>query len=296
MRVVGLILYLFLSICSNGQIDTLYLTSEYEFTDIPNQVTYLRVIESKNADNTTKVVDFLRTGKKYFDGSVVFLNSILPTHSYTFFYPNGKIRCSGTMDNIIAKTFKGFTEITYYLNGKIRSKQSIVNGEERILEAYDSLGNPTILSGNGNASIEVFYYHMIWSGKIKNFQRDSIWTGVDTRTGKLLHTEKYRKGDFISGKTWTKDGYISYKVISKVSSKYISKIRKHIRREIATHKFKEEPIVALLIKNGKIVEIQHLIRDTNDQKIIFDKIAIPPEFIFYQRGLPIEHLTLEINR
>lgn len=288
------------SVVTLGQTDTIFLTSDYRFTKNPDEVTYLRVIESKNSDETTKVIDLLKTGEKYFDGSVVYLNSDLQVNDYSYFYDNGKIKYEGKIDNITEKGFKGFIERTYYFNGQLRCEQTIMNGEERFLKAFDPDGNSTIVNGHGTATIEIFYYNLIWAGKIRDNKRDSTWIATDTQTGKIVHTEDYRLGKFLSGKTWTENGIIPYKEISStIPSKLISNIRKDVKREIGQQidktKTQKKYKVGLFFRNGRITEIRHLINDIKEQQINFERISIPTEFEFLERGLPIERMTLGVK-
>jgi ribosomal protein S25 len=146
--------------------------------------------------------------------------------------------------------------------------------------------------------LEIFYYNLLWTGKVKNYKRDSTWIGVDTRTGKVLHSEEFKQGKFIRGKTWAKEGVITYnRVSSSIPSKLISKIKKEVKKEIIVKvgKVKTKYKIGLLFRDGQIIEVRHLIRDINEEQINLTGVIIPTGFIFLERGLPIEWMTLGVK-
>jgi hypothetical protein len=294
-RKLNLILLIFLiqSIGVFGQIDTVYLKSDFEITNNIKEARYLRIIQSLNLDGTTNVVDLLNTRQKYFVGSVVYLNGDLQANDYTY-YKNGKIWCEGKVDDITQKGFSEYIERTYYPNGQLRSE--LIETDERFTAAFDSLGNSTMLDGNGVATNESIYTHQLWAGNIKNFKRDSIWTATDTFTGNVTHLEYYDQGKFLKGITLTEtDSFHYIKLTSDIPPKAFLRIERDIKRTIRLQVERKDRqrkyIVGLIIENGRPVRVRHLIKNIGEKQLDLDKIQMPTDILYLERGVPVEIFT-----
>lgn len=92
MRVSVLLIIIFISTDTFGQ---LWLTKEFWETTDSTTAFCKRVVNSYNSDNTINVTDFLITGEKYFEGSVVYINGGLPVNNYMYYYKSGKLKFEG---------------------------------------------------------------------------------------------------------------------------------------------------------------------------------------------------------
>ena len=96
MRILVLLFIILVSNDTFGQRGNLWFTKEFWETNDSTNAIYRRVINSYNSDNTINVTDFLVTGEKYFEGSIVYINGGLPVHDFKYYYKSGKLKIEGS--------------------------------------------------------------------------------------------------------------------------------------------------------------------------------------------------------
>jgi antitoxin component YwqK of YwqJK toxin-antitoxin module len=279
-----------------GQADTLLLKENYDFAARADDAMYIRVVKAKNDDGTFSVVDWLKTGEKFFEGSVTYLNAGIHINDFAYYYPNGKIQWSGHVENLPGQPLKNISEKDYFPNGQLRSELVITNYREKFPQAFDSLGNSTIINGRGTASIEFFYNHTLWIGGIKEFEQDSIWTATDLVTGKVLHVEFIKKDKVIWGKSFTANGEVSYTDKTVFPDRQILKAAKYFRREVkALVGTSKGYILLAIVSKGHITDVVHLIKDKNERRLDVSRIKLPADLVIYERGVPCEVTSLVLR-
>ncbi|NOS93250.1 MAG: hypothetical protein HOP30_15125 [Cyclobacteriaceae bacterium] len=299
MRVLLLIFSILVSIDALGQEGILWLTKEFQETDDSTTAMYRRIVDFYNQDNTMHVTDFLVTGEKYFEGSVVYVNAGLPVNNFKYFYKNGNLKIDGYQTVLKPSGFEKFTTKEYHSNGQLRSEYVGDKSKLRIIQSFDSLGNSLLINGEGRAMIADEYNQIIWSGRLKDFKMDSIWTAIDIKTKQPIHTEYFAKGTFIKGSTMMNGQLINYKKESGyVKPSFIRKIetiaKAEILRQIPKNKRQPEYKVGILFRNGKPIQIIHLRKNLNEVKLNFHDVPLP-EYTFMERGVPIKSLTLGLR-
>lgn len=296
MRVSVLLIIIFISNDTFGQ---LWLTKEFLETTDSTTAFYKRVVNSYNSDNTINITDFLMTGEKYVDGSVVYINGGLPVNNFKYYYKSGKPKFEGNQTVLKPSGFENFTTKEYYPNGQLRCEYEGTKSKLKIIQSFDSLGNSLIQNGNGRAMTEDEYYQLLWSGKIRDFKMDSIWTATDVRTNELIHIEHFTKGIFTKGIT-IKDGQtIKYKDESGyIKPAFIKKVRDlaktEILRQIPKNERQPEYKVGILFKEGKPLQVIHLRKSLDEKGINFQNVVIP-DYMYVERGIPIKSMTLGLK-
>jgi hypothetical protein len=299
MRISILLFLIFISNGVFGQIGNLWLTEEFWETNDSTTAFYKRVVKSYNSDNTINVTDYLKTGERYFDGSVVHINSGLPVNNFKYFYKSGELKFEGNQTVLKPSGFEKFNTKEYYSNGQLRCESEGTKSKLKIIQSFDSAGVSLLQNGEGQASIEDEYYHLLWKGKIRDFKMDSVWTAIDTRTNRLVHIEYFVKGIFIKGITIQDGQTIKYKEESGYAKpKFLNKVRHLAKTEILSQVPKserqQEYKVGVLFKQGKPIQIIHLIKKLDEKRINFQNVEIP-DYTFLERGIPIESMTLGLK-
>ncbi len=299
VRIFLILFLIYVSHNSFGQIGELWLTGEFSETSDSTTAFYKRVVNSYNSDNTLNVTDYLITGEKYFDGSVVYINGGLPVNNFKYFYKNGNLKFEGNQTVLKPSRFEKFTTKEYYPNGQLRCEYEGTKSKLKIIQSYDSSGVSLLKNGVGIATIEDEYYHLLWNGKLREFKMDSVWTAIDTRTNKLAHIEYFIKGTFIKGITIQDGQTIKYKDESGYAKpKIIKKVRNLAKTEILRQIPKSERLpeykVGIIFKEGKPFQIIHLRKRLDEKGINFQNVDIP-DYTFLEKGIPIESLTLGLK-
>lgn len=296
-----IILLILLGVTENlfGQNNIVWLDSEFGETKDSTTANYKRIVQSYNSDKTINVTDYHKTGEKFFEGSVVYINAGLPVNNFRYFYKTGKLKSEGNQTVLKPSGFEHFTEKQYYPNGQLRCEYEGAKSKIKFIQSFDSLGNSLLTNGNGSVSFEIAYYHQLWNGKVKNFKMDSIWVGLDNRTYEVKHIELFARGIFLKGITLTNGQKINYKYESGyVKPSFARRIKKVIRAEINKQVPKSEQQdvykVGVVFINGMPTKVTHLRKSLADKRIDFSKIAIP-DYTFIEKGFPIESLTLGIK-
>lgn len=299
MRVSILLSIILISNDTFAQRGNLWLTKEFWETNDSTTAHYKRVINYYNSDNTINVTDFLKTGEKYFEGSVVYINGGLPVNDFKYFYKNGKVKIEGNQTVLKPSGFEKFTTREYYLNGQLRCEYEGSKSKLKIIQSFDSLGISLLNNGIGRAIIEDEYYQLVWTGKINNFKMDSIWTAIDTRANQLIHQEYFINGIFIKGVTFIDGQTIKYKEEGGYAKpKFMNEVRNLAKAEILRQIPKSERLpeykVGIIFKKGKPIQIIHLRKNLEEKKINFQDVDIP-DYTFIEKGKPIESLTLGLK-
>lgn len=181
---------------------SIFYNLDWEVTN-QNKASFIRETEF---DTTTlkqngKVSDFDTTGKLLMEG---YYSEGLRTGFFTFFYPNGIVKNKGEYLN--AKRVGNWEY--YYINGKL--KQRIIFPHKKhetdfiVTEYYDRNGNQLIKDGSGkweNDSIQVFILdkasYQNLTGQFKDSLKQGEWELTRISDNKLLHSERFRKGNFV---------------------------------------------------------------------------------------------------
>ena len=284
---------------SLGQTNILWLTNEFGETTDSTTAIYRRIVKSYNSDKTINVTDYLKTGEKYFEGSVVYINAGLPVNKFKYFYKTGELKSEGIQTVLKPDGFEQFTEKQYYPTGQLRCEYEGAKSKIRFIQSFDSLGNNLLINGNGSVSFEMEYCHQLWNGKVGNFKMDSIWVGLDKRTREVKHIELFARGIFLKGVTLTGGQTIDYKEESGYAKpSFIRLVKKLVRAEINKQVPKTEQQdmykVGVVFINGKPTKITHLRKNLEDKPIDLSKVAIP-DYTFIDKGIPIESLTLGLK-
>jgi len=302
----GLTFYLIAASCFFGvkvfaQRDTIYISSDYEIVSNQSLSEWKRVIQFKNGDGTFKVIDFDRNGKVRFNGSVFYVNASDSyfENSYTFYHDNGNHYIIGKSD-YKKGYYQGYQKF-FYRNGSLCLVQEIVNEEELVISALDSLGNSTITNGSGYASFEVDYERLRWTGKITSNRFDSVWTAIDIQSGIVKHLETYNKGRFIEGKTISTNGIINYtRLDTVIPDDKVEAFLKRIKKEITAAGIKESKLknvdIVCIIKFGRPTKLVQFLKDLDEKPIDLSKVNIPNvTFDILKRGMPVESYNLFVN-
>ncbi len=117
---------------------------------------------------------------------------------FTSWYPNGKVhRTLQYSDSTVAKSLD---EIFDY----------------KIINYFDSLGNPIIINGKGNCQCYLGSDLTKEVGKVNDGFKDSLWRGYENN--RLRFEERYSKGNFIKGVGYdgrTPHSYDRYQISAK---------------------------------------------------------------------------------
>lgn len=286
---------------SLAQTDTIRLRRDYDFVNASDSVYLYRVILDSTQTGLIKVIDYSPDGKKFFEGYVIFLNSILPVKEYLFFRPeNEKVLFEGKAEEFKSRGFRNFIEKNYYPNGKPRAVHSVQYGIERFLEGYDSSGHATIKQGQGHVSYESTHDQLTWSGGISDNRRNGEWKAVDA-TNRVVHQETYRSGRLLRGQTFSAGGTYTYDQFSNLlPANFFRQIKRNVRGEIKLQNGggwpKSKQNICVVIKNGKLERAIHLVKTSKEKKYNLNSVTLPKDLTIKEKGLPImyELLLIEI--
>ncbi len=190
MRFAITVILLTTSINSFSQNDTVYFNSD-GLVSIKEFASIFRVCKynTETGNPEGSFVDYQKiTGQ------------VIATGSYSEEGKNGDFRFyndKGTLIKEIAfESNIPFNHWSYYYpNGDTAYSLKVYKSNLEILQCFDSNGNPLIMNGDGSFVKE--FDNAVLEGKVKDYHMNGEWS-LDSDGVKL--TEKYKRGDFISGK------------------------------------------------------------------------------------------------
>lgn len=213
---------------------TLFLSSDWEITNEKNH-SYYRVchynlndltldgiVEDYNKENVLLMSGFYSNGKKQGE--------------FHFFYDNGNEKARGSFDN----DSEIGEWIYFYINGSIKQKVLFMKGERpefKLSEYFNESGNQLLKDGTGSWESEPTRGGLFDSeslkvirGEYKNYKLHGNWIMTRLSDGKIMISEKFKNGDFISCKVYNSfmdyEGTVSKPQILKKPSPYAYKFSK----------------------------------------------------------------------
>jgi hypothetical protein len=201
------ILLLFVPLIALSQDKTIFLDSLMLPTDEGKHIFY-RVVQDYDTDRKQYAFkEYYLSGNLKTEGFTSSKDYRTLTSRFISYYENGNKETEG---EFVQGQPLGVFE-TWYPDAKKKLEGNYVKHPENysnqleVLQYWDAGGAHKVINGNGYFIDEEEY--RVFSGKITNRVRDSIWTGR-TRNGKISFRETYSNGKFISG-TSTDESNIS---------------------------------------------------------------------------------------
>lgn len=153
---------------------------------------------------------------------------------FTEYYRNGNLKCKEIYKE---NKVQGVAE-NYHQNGKKASTKTlqyeVKETIEKVIDAWDSTGMQTLKNGEGKM---ISYFE---NGKVefeksyKNYLLHDVST-IYFDNGKIYSIDNYKKGEFVEGESWDKDGnHYTYK---------------EVREQIPVFKGGNEALVKFIRKN-----------------------------------------------
>ena len=168
----------------------------------------------KKSCYTGTFIDVLKHNHSQIMSEGNYSNTGLKTGKFTLYYPDGKLRCSGTF---LDDKYEG-DWVFYYPNGKLESKGNFKNGKYNSKwEFYFENGRPNVfmevvddncnivncwtIDGtktveDGNGEYATYNSFLTWVGKLKNGVPDKTWS---FKTKFAYGSEQFENGKFIRG-------------------------------------------------------------------------------------------------
>lgn len=185
-----------------------YLKNSGETVNKLDSADYIRIVsEPDSGSNLYKVTEIYKNQKIKFIGFSRNTNGTFLEGYFICYYQNGKKQRIGNYeDNVL----KGDVVENYPNGNRYTEKQYIPKEKQEFLiqTCNDSLGKPMVVNGDGHyIGYASDFKNIEEEGDVINEQRDGIWTGGEyTKTSKITFSEKYDKGDFISGESTDESG------------------------------------------------------------------------------------------
>lgn len=159
---------------------------------------YIRIIKDYNIPNKEpyQIRDYYKSGGIAMKGATAKRMEISKTGAFLYFYENGKRKSIINYEN--DKPYGGY--FGFYESGKKKVEGEWIDNKETVIPNiniktyWDEKGVQIVKDGNG-------FFDEIYGlgkGKILNNFKDSIWVG-ENKNFKFTYTEKYNKGQLISG-------------------------------------------------------------------------------------------------
>lgn len=214
---------------------TLYYNALWEITSKEKAV-YIRDAEFnlEKMQLAGKFTDSDLLGNKLMEGNYA---AGRQNGEFTFFYPNGKIERKGTYQN---NRRTGKWEY-YYSNGKIKQLVLFTPNERKddfvVTDFFDRLGHQMIKEGTGKWINDSISYDILGNSSLQRLTgqfKDSLkvgeWKLVQIDNNKLIHSERFVKGQFVSSVIFNPVvndyGTTSSEFMPKLRDEYVSKFRK----------------------------------------------------------------------
>jgi hypothetical protein len=273
-------------------LDTFFLTNEYNITSKRENAAYVRILKNYDEkENRYDVTDYTIDGIKQFSGGVRFLNWGVLNGKYNTFYPNGSVHSTGdciTFDDFFLDNHKNF-----YRNGQLRSESRIGSVETTILQAFDSLGNQTLIFRDG--LIELEENGVLWQGKVVREKKDSVWIGVDEYTKEILFQETFSMGNLIKGIAYVNGEKIKYEHLNIIVNQNAHqnlqiKLTKFLKKKLP-HSKEDRHYIELIFKKGKAYCYKYLIKKLGQPVPDLSDFALPVKWLYLNRGTPVEQTS-----
>lgn len=125
---------------------------------------------------------------------------------FKWYYKNGQVKKEGEIvNNRMTGTWR-----YYYWSGQLKQviliKKGNINNNFVVTEFYDKSGEQLISNGTGKWMVDSVKYNLFshdcicrLHGTFKDSVMHGTWKAVRISDGKLIHSEQYRKGKYISG-------------------------------------------------------------------------------------------------
>lgn len=153
------------------------------------------------------VMDYYVEGKLAMQGKYV---GGVKSGTFTFYYLNGEKMMHGDFqDNQMVGIWRYF-----YPDGNPKQSIEFTSNDFKVLSYYDKSGTEKVKDGNG--LWEGYYFSLnlkdtvYITGKVINGFKDDWWVYYDD-SGTRLYEEKYKEGEFKSGKAYNSSGVIANK-------------------------------------------------------------------------------------
>ncbi len=105
-------------------------------------------------------------------------------------------------------------------NGQLIEESEIYDRKNRVVNSWDSLGNPQVVKGTGRYFGYSENFQLLETGEFSNFEKTGVWNGY-FNDGKTYYIEKYISGELSEGKSYNKQGQeFEYNVLSVSTSNY----------------------------------------------------------------------------
>lgn len=214
---------------------TLYYNALWEITSKEKAV-YIREAEFnvEKMQLVGKLVDSDISGNKIMEGNY---SAGKRNGEFTFFYPSGKIERKGNYQN---NRRTGKWEY-YYSNGKIKQLVLFTPNERKddfvVTDFFDRLGHQMIKEGTGKWINDSITYDILGNsslqrltGQFKDSLKVGVWKLIQIDNDKLIHSEKFLKGKFVSAVVFSpasnEYGTTSSEVMPKFPDDFNFKFRK----------------------------------------------------------------------
>jgi len=244
-------------------LDTLYLDSLSRLIYTKTNAGSIRIVNTYDSVNDQYwVTDFDTNGRKLFEGQRRFLNSVLATGKFKYFFENGAIKLEGNAQNILTPEFT-LVENLWYPNGSKYGSLMIHQGVQKLITHYDSLGEMDVVNGNGYCHCIDFGEKIISEGKIVDGVREGEWLIKDFK-GVIKAKELYVNGALLEGIESTSDSvrYVDESIYynSIVGKKIKRAIKRHIENSVKKNfKQRREIFYLLRVRGNRVTDIELLL-------------------------------------
>lgn len=272
-KIIFFVFSLFIfSTCLKSQVRIrLYYNSNWEITDSTKAVFYREAdYDLNNFKLHGEVHDHDLSGNLLMEGN--YLNG-KRNGDFTFYYDNGEIKNRGEYEN---NRRTGKWEY-YYNNGQLKQvvlfKDSYITIDFAVLEYFDSQGHQLIKDGTGkwvNDSIQSGMFNekslKTLTGQFKDSLKHGEWKLVRISDNKFMHSERFKKGKFISARIYNAQsdyyGTMSSEMLNKIPDENSTKLKCTEKFELDTTVYPETLIfsdVETIFKTvtGKEYKIQN---------------------------------------
>ena len=220
----------------------LFYTSDWKITKEDKAIYYRESeYDLNDFELDGKVYDYTLSGNLIMEGN--YLNG-KRNGNFTIYYENGEIKnkCEYENNRRIGKWEY------YYNNGQLKQVvlfKSRINNDFSVLEYYNREGNQLIENGTGkwiNDSIQTGMFDnksfKTLSGQFNDSLKHGEWKLIRLSDNLLMHSERFKKGKFISAKIYqpmtNSYGTISSEILNKIPDENITKFRSTEKFELDT--------------------------------------------------------------
>jgi hypothetical protein len=274
------------------QTDTTFLDSFYHIVTAKNEADIFRLSSMENRYTPFVVNDYLKTGELLFQGKVLYLNSGYCIGNCFYYREDSSIQAEVVYSNLFDK-YQGNKEVFRYRNGKVMTEifwQK--DGRLKFNTFFDSTGQSQLEEGNGFLIVPFEKKNIVNIGKVKGHYKDSIWVGIDKKTGKKLFSEKYVKGKLIYGERIAGDAGYKYKAeIEILNVDILNTLKRKVRKD---HPELVGQCLELFIENGIVTRCSRLVKEKDSSLPAKIQLEIGKRLLVIERGVPLQTATIPL--